>query len=105
VSHWAVNSEAIVGLITKAFDEFKVDPGIGRAEALRRSIVVLMNRGGAYAHPANWAPFVVVGEALLLGRWGRTSGPGTLAPDVCGAMQEAIRLNNGHGTGRSITTS
>jgi CHAT domain-containing protein len=62
VSHWAVNSEATVHLITKAFDELKANPKIGPAEALRRSMLVLIARGGGYAHPANWAPFVVVGE-------------------------------------------
>lgn len=62
VSHWAVNSEATVKLITKGFDELKADPKIGRAEALRRSMMALINKGDGYAHPANWAPFVVVGE-------------------------------------------
>jgi CHAT domain-containing protein/tetratricopeptide (TPR) repeat protein len=62
VSHWAVNSEATVRLITKAFSELKSDAKLGRAEALRRSMVALIERGGGYDHPANWAPFVVVGE-------------------------------------------
>jgi CHAT domain-containing protein len=62
VSHWAVDSEATVKLITKAFDELKADPRIGRAEALRRSMLALIESGGRNAHPAVWAPFVVVGE-------------------------------------------
>jgi len=62
VSHWAVNSEATVHLITKSFDELKADPKIGRAEATRRSMLRLIGRGGGYAHPSIWAPFVVVGE-------------------------------------------
>ena len=62
VSHWAVNSDATVKLITKAFEELKADPRIGRAEALRRSTLALIAAGEGYAHPANWAPFVVVGE-------------------------------------------
>jgi CHAT domain-containing protein len=63
VSHWAVNSEATVKLITKAVAEFKRNPKIGRAEALRRSMVSMIDTGKDYeAHPANWAPFVVVGE-------------------------------------------
>jgi CHAT domain-containing protein len=62
VSHWAVNSDATVKLITKAFDEIKADPRVGRAEALRRSMLTLVVGGGSNAHPANWAPFVVVGE-------------------------------------------
>jgi hypothetical protein len=35
---------------------------IGRDEALRRSMLSLISSGGRNAHPANWAPFVVVGE-------------------------------------------
>jgi CHAT domain-containing protein len=63
VSHWAVNSNATVKLITKAFDEIKADPMIGRAEALRRSMLHMIDNGSLYeAHPSYWAPFVVVGE-------------------------------------------
>jgi CHAT domain-containing protein/tetratricopeptide (TPR) repeat protein len=65
VSHWAVDSEATVKLITQTFDELKTAPKIGRAEALRRSMLALIEKGNAYAHPANWAPFVVVGEGAL----------------------------------------
>lgn len=62
VSHWAVDSNATVSLITKAFDEIKGSDVVGRAEALRRSMRALIAAGGRTAHPANWAPFVVVGE-------------------------------------------
>jgi CHAT domain-containing protein len=62
VSHWAVNSDATVKLITNAFNQLKSGPKIGRAEALRRSMLALITSGGNNAHPANWAPFVVVGE-------------------------------------------
>ena len=65
VSHWAVNSEATVRLITKAFAEIKADPKIGRAEAMRRSMLALAGQGGIYAHPANWGPFVIVGEGAV----------------------------------------
>jgi CHAT domain-containing protein len=61
VSHWAVNSEATVKLITQAFDEIKADPKLGRAEAMRRSMVAMIGTAGL-AHPSLWAPFVVVGE-------------------------------------------
>jgi tetratricopeptide (TPR) repeat protein/CHAT domain-containing protein len=61
VSHWAVNSEATVKLITQAFDEIKADPKLGRAEAMRRSMVAMIGTDGL-AHPSLWAPFVVVGE-------------------------------------------
>jgi CHAT domain-containing protein len=63
VSHWYVDSNATVALIKEAFAELKSDPKIGRAEALRRSMLALIDRGAErQAHPAAWAPFVVVGE-------------------------------------------
>jgi tetratricopeptide (TPR) repeat protein/CHAT domain-containing protein len=63
VSHWEVASEPTVKLITKAVSELKRDPKIGRAEALRRSMLSMINTGKDYeAHPAFWAPFVLVGE-------------------------------------------
>lgn len=62
VSHWYVDSEATVELITKAFAEMRAQPGMGRAEALRRAMLALIDGGGRMAHPANWGPFVVVGE-------------------------------------------
>jgi CHAT domain-containing protein/tetratricopeptide (TPR) repeat protein len=63
VSHWEVSSDSTVRLITKAIAELKTDPKIGRAEALRRSMLDLIDKGKTYeAHPAFWAPFVLVGE-------------------------------------------
>jgi CHAT domain-containing protein len=63
VSHWSVNSDATVKLITGAMRETARDSKVGRAEALRRSMLALIDKGNAReAHPANWAPFVVVGE-------------------------------------------
>jgi D-alanyl-D-alanine dipeptidase/CHAT domain-containing protein/Tfp pilus assembly protein PilF len=63
VSHWYVSSGASVKLTTRAFSELKADAGIGRSEALRRSMVALISNGQPEeSHPAVWAPFVVVGE-------------------------------------------
>jgi CHAT domain-containing protein len=63
VSHWYVNSAATVKLITEAFTELKVNPAVGRAEAVRRSMAKLITMGRPHeAHPEYWAPFVVVGE-------------------------------------------
>ena len=62
VSHWAVDSRATVSLVTKAFSEIRADAHVGRSEALRRSMLALIDSGGRNAHPTNWAPFVVVGE-------------------------------------------
>ena len=64
VSHWSVNSEAAVAITTGMLDEMASDSGIGRAEALRRSMLAMMATEGKdyFAHPMFWAPFVVVGE-------------------------------------------
>jgi CHAT domain-containing protein len=63
VSHWEVNSDATVKLITRAIAELKANPKIGRAEALRRSMLSMIDNGkDIEAHPAFWAPFVLVGE-------------------------------------------
>jgi CHAT domain-containing protein len=63
VSHWYVSSVSTVSLITSAVAMLTVDPTIGRAEALRRSMQLMLETGKEdEAHPAVWAPFVVVGE-------------------------------------------
>jgi CHAT domain-containing protein len=63
VSHWAVDSNATVKLITAAMREVARDMSVGRAEALRRAMLALIDKGkAAEAHPAVWAPFIVVGE-------------------------------------------
>ena len=63
VSQWEVNSAATVKLITMAADEIARNKSVGRAEALRRSMLALIDKGQSYeAHPAYWAPFMVVGE-------------------------------------------
>lgn len=63
VSHWEVASGPTVELITKAIAELKANPKIGRAEALRRAMLSMIDTGEKYeAHPAYWAPFVLVGE-------------------------------------------
>jgi CHAT domain-containing protein/tetratricopeptide (TPR) repeat protein len=64
VSHWAVNSAVTVQLVTTALSLMNGDARLDRSEALRRSMLALIDHGGTTdAHPASWAPFVVVGEA------------------------------------------
>ena len=63
VSHWPVNSDAAVAITTGATSAMTSDPGIGPAEALRRSISALAAKGGEHAHPSVWAPFVLVGNS------------------------------------------
>jgi CHAT domain-containing protein len=62
VSHWEVYTDAAVKLTTHAFGEMRRDPALGRAEALRRSMVALIDKGDFSAHPSYWAPFIVVGD-------------------------------------------
>ena len=68
VSQWYVDSRAAVKLTTSAFAELERNPQIGRAEALRRAMLATMTDTGrpkswtSAAHPAVWAPFVLVGE-------------------------------------------
>ena len=64
VSHWPVLSEATVRLTTYMIGELAADPAMGRAEAHRRAMLALMDdpENDLLAHPAVWAPFVVVGE-------------------------------------------
>jgi CHAT domain-containing protein len=64
VSHWAVYSNAAVKLTTSIFSEMQADPKIGRAEALRRAMLALLNDPSDpdNAYPAVWAPFFFVGD-------------------------------------------
>jgi len=63
VSHWPVNSGASVKLTTTAVQAVVDDPKLGKAEALERSMLKLMDSTlPLYAHPMMWAPFVIVGE-------------------------------------------
>jgi CHAT domain len=62
----AVDSGATVELITRTLSTMATDKNIGRSEALRRSMVTLIELGAPYqGHPAYWAPFVVVGEGAV----------------------------------------
>ncbi len=61
VSHWPVVSDAAVALTTRMLTLSR--QGMTRAEAHRQAMMALINTEPARnAHPALWAPFVVVGE-------------------------------------------
>ncbi len=65
VSGWPVYSDAAARLTTAALAWQRADPAIGRAEALRRAMLAVLDDPGASArqrHPAYWAPFALVGE-------------------------------------------
>ena len=61
VSHWPVVSDAAVTLTSCMLLAAKT--GRTRAEAHRQAMMAMIDSGPAHdAHPALWAPFVVVGE-------------------------------------------
>lgn len=79
VSHWYVDSQATVALITQAFEAQERNPQIGRAGALRHAMLSLITSGERTWHPAYWAPFAIVGE-------------GGAAPDQAGAAQSVDQV-------------
>ncbi len=62
VSRWYVNSNPAVALTTGAVTAMQKNSSIGKAQALQSSMLALINKGGAFAHPSYWAPFEVAGE-------------------------------------------
>jgi len=64
VTHWAVDSAAATRLTTSTFDLLKSEPGIGRAEALRRAMLAYLGDTSSprNAYPAVWGPFALIGE-------------------------------------------
>ena len=64
VSNWEVDSESTVALMTDLFGSLKTNPHLSRAEALRLSMLQMINNPSKpeWAQPRYWAPFIVVGE-------------------------------------------
>jgi CHAT domain-containing protein/Flp pilus assembly protein TadD len=64
VSHWSVSDEATARLMIGTFRASSRDPRLSHAEALRESMLAMIDaaRSDAEADPRLWAPFVVVGE-------------------------------------------
>jgi CHAT domain-containing protein/Tfp pilus assembly protein PilF len=64
VSHWRVNSDSTVVLMTGAFSAIAADPTLSHGEALRKSMLAIINDPSHLdlVDPKYWAPFIVVGE-------------------------------------------
>jgi CHAT domain-containing protein len=73
VSHWQVDSKAVVPLTTHMLSGYEAKPGQGKAEAHRQATLVLMNTKDRpdYAHPLYLARFVQVGEGRVAAEAGR----------------------------------
>ena len=63
-SHWPVRDDAAARLTTVALDRLARGQARGRSQALRQSMLALMDdtRDASLAHPSAWAPFVLVGQ-------------------------------------------
>ncbi len=72
VSNWPVETTSAKVLTIDIFRRQAANPGLGRAEALRRAMVALIDGRGrvddagrsvfSYAHPIFWAPFSLIGD-------------------------------------------
>jgi CHAT domain-containing protein len=68
VSHWPVADDATARLMTTLFAVAKDEPYLSHAEAMQKAMLSLIKSadsnasGIPNAHPALWAPFIVVGE-------------------------------------------
>ncbi|MBX9760655.1 MAG: CHAT domain-containing protein [Beijerinckiaceae bacterium] len=64
VSHWPVRDDAAARITTGTFRRIAENPSMARADAFRLSVIELMEDASdpTFAHPAVWAPFVIVGE-------------------------------------------
>ncbi|HKW54225.1 MAG TPA: CHAT domain-containing protein, partial [Stellaceae bacterium] len=64
VSHWPVFSKAAVKLTTTAFEAMAKEPRLGRAQALQKAMLSMVDSDNEplLGHPMLWAPFVIVGE-------------------------------------------
>lgn len=72
VSNWPVETTSAKMLTTDLFRRQAADPGLSRSEALKDTMLDMIDKGGykdeggqmvfSYAHPIFWAPFAVIGD-------------------------------------------
>jgi CHAT domain-containing protein len=63
VSHWPVYSGPTVRLTTGAIDGYAKDPKAGKAAALQKAALALLDDAPT-SHPVFWAPFVLVSDGF-----------------------------------------
>jgi len=66
VSNWPVESQSAVKITTRMFDYLSKEEGMSKSEALRKSIVALIQEEEREVanHPMFWAPFMLVGDGI-----------------------------------------
>jgi CHAT domain-containing protein len=64
VSHWPVETNSTVALMTGTFSAIAANPKLSHGEALRKAMLAMIDDAAHpfRADPKFWAPFVVVGE-------------------------------------------
>ena len=64
VSHWAVDTNATMKLITAAIGKTGAENEVTRAEAFRQAMLTMIDKSPnlRHTHPSYWAPFVLVRE-------------------------------------------
>lgn len=64
VSHWPVESNSAVALMTDIFARRAQDNTLGMAQAQRLSVLKMIHnpKDSDWSHPAFWAPFILVGS-------------------------------------------
>lgn len=73
VTHWPVETTSARALTTGVFRRQAETPALSRAQALRQTMLALIDSQGyvdpgtnktvyAYAHPLFWAPYALVGD-------------------------------------------
>jgi CHAT domain-containing protein/tetratricopeptide (TPR) repeat protein len=64
VSHWPVESQSAVSLMTNTFRAMSEDNFVSASVALQTAILAVMNDADhpRWSEPAYWAPFILVGE-------------------------------------------
>lgn len=64
VSHWPVESRSAVALMTDLFARRAADPSLTAARAQQQAMLAMIDHPDRpeWAHPAYWAPFILVGN-------------------------------------------
>ncbi len=64
VSHWPVESQSAVALMTDLFARRAADPHLSAARAQQQAILSMIDtpQRPEWSHPAYWAPFILVGN-------------------------------------------